>query len=63
MDPRVDIYKAALSHQTGAGFDLFCTKADLNFDKDLTSLYFKAEANMDRVSVICFVVFGAFFDQ
>ena len=21
MDPRVDIYKAALSHQTGVGFD------------------------------------------
>ena len=31
MDPRVDIYKAALSHQTGAGFDFSVYKGRSQF--------------------------------
>ena len=62
MDPRVDIYKSALSHQTGAGFDFSVYQGRSNLVTDLTSPCIKRDKK-EVVSEMCFKVFGDFFVQ
>ena len=63
MDIRVDNYNAALSHKLMQALIFPLTKADFNLDKDFTSLSIKTAQNTDMLSVMCFEVFGAIFDQ
>ena len=44
MDPRVDIYKAALSHQTGANFDFFVYQGRSQFGQGFNFPVFQGRA-------------------
>ena len=44
MDQRVDIYKAALSHQTGAGFDFFVYQGRFQFEQGFNFPVFQGRA-------------------
>ena len=52
MDPRVDIYKRAFSHQTGAGFDFPVYQGRSQFDQGFNFLCFKVVPNMEMISEI-----------
>ena len=61
MDPRINIYKAAVSHQTGRVLLFRCIKAAPNLDNNLTSSCFKAVAIMEEVLEMCFGGVWRFF--